>query len=330
MKVSKEVPYMFLSAIGVFIATSAYIVYTNTLKTLPMGASYFWFVFFAFWGSLLLPQEFAGFREHSFRVLYPEMPWVRWFRSVQQIKPWQIFTNGLLFTIYFGALLWCIRQKDPAAVLTLLVISQLKTIANAILGYKYLGDTFKSWKAYVFGAAVAITGVCVFKYEQSHNSSIALFDMVVLGAIISNTASVVRGIFDARVKRPLSISQGDMVASTMVGASVIGFVWMMVESGFSLPQLPTPNQWGALIYLGVMPTAISSIVSNTVRDKLSFQVADMMDNLRPLFAIFCGMIPFAWFSSPTKYLNWKQFIAIGLTIIGVAIVVFFARGERKT
>lgn len=330
MKFSGKVPYILMSAIGVFIATSAYIVYSNTLKMFPMGTSYFWFVFFAYLGSVLLPQEFAGFRERGFRALYPKAPWKRWYKSVQQIKLWQIFVNGLLYTIYFGALLWSIRQENPAAVLTLLMISQLKTIGNALLGYMCLGDTFKSWKAYVLGAVITIVGVCLFKYEQFQKADIALFDTVVLGAIISNVASMIRGIFDARVKRPLSISQGDMVASTMMGASVIGFVWMMIESGFSLPQLPTPNQWGALMYLGVMPTAISAIVSNTVRDNLSFQVADMMDNLRPVFAIFCGMIPLAWFSRPEQSLDLIYWIAIALTVTGIAVVVFFAKGERKT
>src|SRR3989339_719159 len=94
MKFTKDVPYTILGAFGVLIATSAYVVYGNTLKSLPMGASYFWFSFFAFFGSLLFPQIDEGIRKRSFRALYPEMPGKQWLRSVKQIKIWKIAANG--------------------------------------------------------------------------------------------------------------------------------------------------------------------------------------------------------------------------------------------
>ncbi|OGL99139.1 hypothetical protein A2318_02420 [Candidatus Uhrbacteria bacterium RIFOXYB2_FULL_45_11] len=162
------------------------------------------------------------------------------------------------------------------------------------------------------------------------NAHIDFFDAALAGSVISMIASAARGLFDVWVKRSISIPQVDMVASTMAGASVFGFCWMMYESGFSLPQFPTPNQWAALVYLGIMPTAASSIISNTVRDKLSYQITEILDNLRPMFLLFLGMIPVSWFFTPEESLDWNHYFAIFLAISGVCIVTLLAKGERKT
>lgn len=330
MKFSEKVPYMFLSAFAVLVATSAYPVYKNTMSGFPIGASYFWFVSFAFLGSLLLPKQLTDVKEKGLMALYPEMPGKSWLRSVRKIGTWRMGLNAVLYTTYFSILLSNIRNPQPSVIITILVLGQIKPILGAYLGFRFLHDTCKSWTAYVIGACVAIAGVFLYRYQQLLTAHIAILDPVALLMFVSITAETVRGIFDAHMRRTKKIPQTDAVMSVMAGASVIGCVWMFAEAGFGVPQLPTFHQLLVLIYLGVMPTAIGLIFANTARDKLGFQVSELMSNMRPLFALLYGTIPLAWFALKQEPLHLVHYIGLILTIVGVAIVLFFAKGEAKT
>lgn len=325
----QRILYSLLCGLGTLIAASAYVVYANVVTGYPVGASYFWFMLFATATAVFLPRKIHGlFRqdlswEQKGSLLYPEHPIKS---AVTALARYGIIRTLLIAVFYTGGFALTLRvlqMPDQDVVITFLVIIQLEPLINITLGTFLLKDGVRRWGVFCLGMAITLGGVMIYRHELWENNAFKM-DRATLFALLVLIAHT-RNVWDAQFRRTLSVPQVGAVAVTMIGGSLLGGIWMFAESYPALPPLPSIEQALGLLYLGVMPTAISPVLYNTARDKIGVPVAEAISNLRPIFAIIVGMIPISWFALEPKLdtLNW---IGIVLTILGVMLVALKSEG----
>ena len=321
-----------LCLLATLMGSSAYIVYRNTLTGYPVGASFFWFSLFAFISALCMPTT----RSPPF---YVEPPGASWWRSLKKVSLWFYLLDGLLYTLDFACILYNLHSRELGVVVTILIVAQIRPIATTILGVRFLHDTCKSWTVFVVGGLMTIAGVIIYGYPSKDeigvdtaNATFLGINLVILIAFIGLVFEVVQGTIDAYYRRKTAITQADASANLFASATILGFIWMLMEHTFieaspGLPPLPTAAQLAPLAFLGLAPTALGAIMRNVVRDQLGVPTVDVIGNMRPVFAIIIGLIPFSWFATKNPSFTPEHTGGILLTVAGTIIVALFAKGE---
>lgn len=332
MSVLERVGYILVCIVGVFMAATAYIVYTNTVTGFPVAASFFWMMVIALPASLVLPKDLRplarGDLSHSqrFALLYPTRTQGGVVEAFRRYGFWRAFLNAVMYTLSFGCLLYALQSGQPGVVVTLLVMNQLQPVLNALLGHVYLNDRVNNWRMYILGAGTTILGIMLYRYQLLASQHIAVFDRVMLIALVCLALSA-RTVIDARFRRKLDIAQTDAVAILMIGSLLLAMVWALIETGHHSFPFPNQRQMLGLIYIGIVPTVVGLVFQNIARDKLGVATSEAIRNIRPMFALVIGAVPFSWFAMRQSAFNWINYVGITLATLGIMIVVLFAKGE---
>ena len=336
MKTAERLGYVLVGALGVLMGSSAYIVYKNTVTGFPVAASFFWMVCIGILAAFILPRDLKLLSQpglsfkNGFTSLY-RTPSIEGgvIRAFRRYGIWRTALNATMYTMSFVCILTALQSGQPGVVITLLVMGQLQPILSAILGHLFLGDRVNRWPMYCLGAGTTLVGVTLYRYQMFVSQHIPAFDRVMVLAL-TILALNTRNVIDAGFRRRLNISQTDAVTVLMLSSTPIGFIWAMVEAGYGTFPIPNLSQGLGLVYLGVVPTVFGLVLQNIARDKLGVATSESIGNMRPAFALALGVIPLSWFTLRHDAFNWVNYAGIALSIVGIIIVILFARGEVRS
>ncbi len=304
-------PYVIMNILGTGIATSAFLVYANGVKGFPVGASFFWFMLFSTMTMFVLPGS-----------------WKDWIKSLKKGDHHLLAWYAIYFFCYFFFVLTNLKNDQPGVVVTIMVINLLRPAISSLLGFWILDDKCKNWYAFVLGVIICAGGIILYKFDLSSGLDVVFFDQVFLFACFMLAFQIAEKIVAAKYRRNNNISAVEAGRSMNLMVLTPAFLWMMVEAnGFE--ELPWPNleQALALLYLGAIPTAIGSVMINRAVDVIGVMVSDVISDMRPVWVVLIGFIPFTWFNTGIDHYSWQQITGILVAAVGVVIVIVFAKGE---
>ena len=321
--------YAGLNMLGTAIAASAFLVYANGVKGYPVAASYVIFMLFSILTMFLIPDRSKS--------LNPIPTWGRRIRSLKKGGHGLLLTNGVTYFLVFYFILNGIKTDQESVVVTLLVINLCRPLVSTLLGFLILGDKCKNWIAFFAGTLFCIAGIFIYKTKLNQALNIEFFDTVLLIALMMLLFQVLDKIIAGRYRREYDIPIVDAVRSAQLLALIPGLVWLGIETSNSGQLiLPNPGQLLALAYLGVMPTAISLVLINRAMDVIGIMVSDVIADMRAIFVLLLGLLagigfwPFTWFNTGEACNSPQQIAGVVLAVLGVALVIFFAKGEANT
>ncbi|MEK7479526.1 MAG: hypothetical protein AAB634_03275 [Patescibacteria group bacterium] len=311
---------------AILAAASAYLVFNNMLRDVPVSVSYFWFLLFGICASFLYPDDFtswillrgSGRKGISY---FHEAPLRSWRKSLKQGGFLLLFLAASTYTLYFGFLLWSLSSKQPGIVATILLLYQLSPIVNTTAAYKITRDTCKSWSAYILGSAIIFAGIAVYRFELYRTANIAFLDEVALQVCLALLFNCVYTLARRMYSAKYLVDGRQAMQSVYVVALPASILWLLFDPApFTLPS---PEQFTVLFYLGFIPTALGGIVIARVTDRIGIPYIESVGAFRTLFAVFIGFIPFRWFHQEQN-LTLLHFAGFALAILGMMVVVFRA------
>jgi drug/metabolite transporter (DMT)-like permease len=201
-----------------------------------------------------------------------------------------------------------------------------------MLGYVIAKDSCEHWSAYWIGTICVVLGLFLYRFDMFQEWNKSSVDLVTLLSIGSVILSSVDATVRKRYRNTFSIDQANAARSVFMGAIFISCVWMLGEVIFygTSPCPRTAREWMAVIYLGVVPTAIANILFNKAEDTLSIPITQSIYCLSPFAALVVSMIPVPFFTMSHQHLSTKHYIGLVITVMGSIIVARFAGVKRRT
>lgn len=314
-KVSAPVAVLF-SLFSTACFASAYMAFANGTKGYPTGSSFFWFMLFSFVCVVIFPSK------------------VSWRDTVLEHKKsfWLILADVLLYFFQFVCTLLALQQDQPGVALTVVALLLIRSPLATIFGYFICYDTAKNWWAYWIGTAILILGTGLYRIGMNASEFTTTFDLVFWLSLAMVIFAGIDVPVRKRYREKYKITPLNTLRTTFGGVTALAFVWMMIETLLNLEtgyQWPDATQWGALAYLGLVPTAIGITLADSAVDSLGVPITQSITNLMPIFTIFIGMIPLAFFAMPNDHLDPIHYAGLGLTVFGVCIASFFTGTKKR-
>jgi drug/metabolite transporter (DMT)-like permease len=202
----------------------------------------------------------------------------------------------------FFLISWGQQTIDSGIAGMIMAIMPLMTMVFA--HYLVEGETLNRYK--VIGFSLGITGVALLLGPVFEGGGRALVSG--LAIFTAATCYAVNAILIKRLPR----------FSPMVGACGVLIMASLVVLPFWLVLSPTNNSISensmlAVIWLGIGPTGIATIILFSVIDRAGPTFLSTINYLVPVVAFFCG----AWLLS--EPVSWHHFVALGTILSGIAI-----------
>jgi len=310
--------YVLVCIGGMLMATSAYPVYHNQLSKLPLSVSFFWFSFFAALASFAVPGTLFSSEKKS---LFERIALREWRHSISVGKRYVIGT-GLTYSLYFLFLLKSLQYTQQGVIITILVLQQISPIIFTLAALYWLDQHCARWWAYGVGSIIVGLGVVIYKNALSDivNGQLfdPLFDLVVLIVICDTAATILR----AKHKDRHKIDALHTTRSVEIIAMLFGLAWIIITNTYVLPNAA---ELGALIFIGLIPTAFASIMINRSIDVIGVPMMASVRSLRPFFALAFTFIPGVWFQIEATHLGLSHYVGMALAVAGLLIIVWIAK-----
>jgi len=202
----------------------------------------------------------------------------------------------------FFLISWGQQTIDSGIAGMIMAIMPLMTMVFA--HYLVEGETLNRYK--IIGFTLGITGVALLLGPVFEGGGRALVSG--LAIFTAATCYAVNAILIKRLPR----------FSPMVGACGVLIMASLVVLPFWLILSPTNNSISensmlAVIWLGIGPTGIATIILFSVIDRAGPTFLSTINYLVPVVAFFCG----AWLLS--EPVSWHHFVALGTILGGIAI-----------
>jgi drug/metabolite transporter (DMT)-like permease len=202
----------------------------------------------------------------------------------------------------FFLISWGQQTIDSGIAGMIMAIMPLMTMVFA--HYLVEGETLNRYK--IIGFSLGITGVALLLGPVFEGGSRALLSG--LAIFTAATCYAVNAILIKRLPR----------FSPMVGACGVLIMASLVVLPFWLILSPTNNSISensmlAVIWLGIGPTGIATIILFSVIDRAGPTFLSTINYLVPVVAFFCG----AWILS--EPVSWHHFVALTAILIGIGI-----------
>jgi len=202
----------------------------------------------------------------------------------------------------FFLISWGQQTIDSGIAGMIMAIMPLMTMVFA--HYLVEGETLNRYK--IIGFSLGITGVALLLGPVFEGGGRALVSG--LAIFTAATCYAVNAILIKRLPR----------FSPMVGACGVLIMASLVVLPFWLILSPTNNSISensmlAVIWLGIGPTGIATIILFSVIDRAGPTFLSTINYLVPVVAFFCG----AWLLS--EPVSWHHFVALGTILGGIAI-----------
>jgi drug/metabolite transporter (DMT)-like permease len=278
-----------------------------------------WLIFIALsiiWGSsfvlmkeglvTLSPYQVASLRiVFSGIVLLPTA--LKFFRHVPKDKIFIIFLSGLLGSL-LPAYLFCIAEEgiDSALAGTLNSLTPIFVIITGALIFKSKTTANK-----VLGIIISFTGSILLLFSKGHmqeNQNLLYISYVVL-------ATIFYGINVNMVHRYLHNIGSLQIAAVALTLNAIPALIVLAATGyFSLPltEKGVLLSTGAAAVLGIMGTAVASVIFYMLVKRAGAVFASMVTYGIPVVAIIWGVIY-------KEDVGWKQVLCLVLILAGVYV-----------
>lgn len=278
-----------------------------------------WLIFIALsiiWGSSfvlmkeglvsLSPYQVASLRiVFSGVVLLPTA--LKFFRHVPKDKIFIIFLSGLLGSL-LPAYLFCIAEEgiDSALAGTLNSLTPIFVIITGALIFKSKTSANK-----VLGIIVSFTGSILLLLSKGHmqeNQNLLYISYVVL-------ATIFYGINVNMVHRYLHNIGSLQIAAVALTLNAVPALIVLAATGyFSLPltEKGVLLSTGAAAVLGIMGTAVASVIFYMLVKRAGAVFASMVTYGIPVVAIIWGVIY-------KEDVGWKQVLCLALILAGVYV-----------
>lgn len=278
-----------------------------------------WLIFIALsiiWGSsfvlmkeglvTLSPYQVASLRiVFSGIVLLPTA--LKFFRHVPKDKIFIIFLSGLLGSL-LPAYLFCIAEEgiDSALAGTLNSLTPIFVIITGALIFKSNTTANK-----VLGIIISFTGSILLLFSKGHmqeNQNLLYISYVVL-------ATIFYGINVNMVHRYLHNIGSLQIAAVALTLNAIPALIVLAATGyFSLPLTGKGVllSTGAAAVLGIMGTAVASVIFYMLVKRAGAVFASMVTYGIPVVAIIWGVIY-------KEDVGWKQVLCLALILAGVYV-----------
>ncbi len=310
-----------MCAIGTLAATSAYPVYHNKLAHIPLPVSFFWFSCFAALASFVVPGTIFGGRG---KPLIERIALGEWRRSIS-LGSGYVVGAGLAYSLYFLFLLKSLQYEQPGVVVTVLVLQQLGPVIFSIAGFYWLGHRCARWGAYGVGSVLVGLGVVLYKNALSDLLGGRLFDPVFWLVVLLTVCDAGMTVLRAKHKQRHDIDALHTVRSINLIAVLFGLAWMAAERSFALPNVV---EFGALAFIGFVPSALASILVNRSIDVIGVPMMSSIRSLRPFFILAFGFVPSAWFSVEATHLGVTHYTGMALAAFGLLVIMWVAKPEE--
>lgn len=287
-----------------------------------------WLIFIALsiiWGSSfvlmkeglvnLSPYQVASLRiVFSGVVLLPTA--IKFFRHIPNDKIFIIFLSGLLGSL-LPAYLFCIAEEgiDSALAGTLNSLTPIFVIITGALIFKSKTSANK-----VLGIIVSFTGSILLLLSKGHmqgNQNLLYISYVVL-------ATIFYGINVNMVHRYLHNIGSLQIAAVALTLNAVPALIVLAATGyFSLPltEKGVLLSTGAAAVLGIMGTAVASIIFYMLVKRAGAVFASMVTYGIPVVAIIWGVIY-------KEDVGWKQVLCLALILAGVYVANRKAREKN--
>lgn len=294
------------------IGSSAYVVFSNTCKQLPVSVSYFWF-------SLIACLTLVIW---SSRTERPTLAMIVQPYADRSQRGYLLAASLCLFG-FFVCILGLLRKGADEVVIAV-VFLELSPLLITIGSRIWFKDDCKNWAAFGIGALLAVGGVILFQLVKESRKLNYEFNnqdaYVALGAMICEAGFQ---LFALKLRRNLKMSPRHVQLGVNLFAVFAGMTWMLYQQPTSI--FPDAYALGGLIYLGVVPTALTQLIIMKAQDELGVPLVETIVAPRPFYVALIGLVPFSWFALKPASLNLWSGAAILLSLVGIAIVFLIAQ-----
>jgi len=202
----------------------------------------------------------------------------------------------------FFLISWGQQTIDSGIAGMIMAIMPLMTMVFA--HYLVEGETLNRYK--IIGFSLGITGVALLLGPVFEGGVRALLSG--LAIFTAATCYAVNAILIKRLPRfsPMVGACGVLIMASLV---VLPFWLVLAPANNSISE----NSMLAVIWLGIGPTGIATIILFSVIDRAGPTFLSTINYLVPVVAFFCG----AWLLS--EPVSWHHFVALGAILGGIAI-----------
>jgi len=202
----------------------------------------------------------------------------------------------------FFLISWGQQTIDSGIAGMIMAIMPLMTMVFA--HYLVEGETLNRYK--IIGFTLGITGVALLLGPVFEGGGRALVSG--LAIFTAATCYAVNAILIKRLPRfsPMVGACGVLIMASLV---VLPFWLVLAPANNSISE----NSMLAVIWLGIGPTGIATIILFSVIDRAGPTFLSTINYLVPVVAFFCG----AWLLS--EPVSWHHFVALGAILGGIAI-----------
>ena len=206
----------------------------------------------------------------------------------------------------------------------------LRAPLTTIVGYFIAGDSCQRWSAYWIGTTLALFGLILYRLDLLREWKGNSLDAVTMFSLCATVLSSIDATVRKRYRNTFHVDPANAVRSTFTAAVIFSLCWVLIDiSMHRVSPWLTTREWIAVIYLGIVPTAIANILFNKAEDSLSIPITQSINCLGPFFTLGIGMIPLSFFTMSHQHLVSRHYIGLVLTVVGAIIVTLFAGVKRR-
>ncbi len=274
------------------------------------------FMFTALAVATIEPLSIVFFRVLIGAIVLTLYLFARGQRFPAAVKPWMIFLLfGLVGNLLpFFLIAWGQQTIDSGLAGMIMAIMPLITM---ILAHFFIsGEDLNRFK--IAGFMLGLTGVALLLGPVFAGSWLEIISS--FAVFIAACSYAVNTILVRRMPRFDPIVAG---AGLLVAASLVLLVPWWLSGGFELENTSLTSTL-ALLWLGIGPTGIATIILFEVIDRAGPTFLSTINYLIPVVAFFTGVIVL---SEP---LDWSSFAALGVILSGIYLTRFRAHHNART